>query len=50
MASFVPPVPIGQGAGWVPEPVWTLWSREILLAPVRNPAPAVHAVACLYTD
>jgi hypothetical protein len=23
-----PPVPIGKEAGWAPEPVWTLWSRE----------------------
>jgi hypothetical protein len=23
-----PPVPIGQEAGWVPEPVWTQWLEE----------------------
>jgi hypothetical protein len=23
------PMPIGQEAGWTPEPVWTLWSREV---------------------
>jgi hypothetical protein len=23
-----PPVPIGKEAGWVPEPVWTLWRRK----------------------
>jgi hypothetical protein len=22
-----PPIPIGQEAGWAPEPVWTLWRR-----------------------
>jgi hypothetical protein len=27
------PVPIEQEAGWVPESVWTLWSREKYLLP-----------------
>jgi hypothetical protein len=24
-----PSVPIGQEAGWVPQPVWTTWGRKI---------------------
>jgi len=31
-----PPVPIGQEAGWVPEPVWTQWQREKFSAPAGN--------------
>jgi hypothetical protein len=31
--------PIGQEAGWNPEPVWTLWRREISLAPAENQTP-----------
>jgi hypothetical protein len=31
-----PPVPIRQEAGWAPEPVWTLWSKEKYLSPARN--------------
>jgi hypothetical protein len=27
------PVPIGEEAGWAPEPVWTLWRRGKCLAP-----------------
>jgi len=23
-----PPIPIGQEAGWAPEPVWTRWRKE----------------------
>jgi hypothetical protein len=26
------PAPIGQEAGWAPEPVWSLWSRKKFLA------------------
>jgi hypothetical protein len=31
-----PLVPIGKEAGWAPEPIWTLQSREISLAPARK--------------
>lgn len=27
-----PPVPIGQEAGWVPQPVWAFWRGEEFLA------------------
>jgi hypothetical protein len=27
-AGKVSPVPVGLEAGWAPEPVWTLWSKE----------------------
>jgi hypothetical protein len=36
-----PPVPTGEEAGWVPEPHWTLLSREGNLAPEGiNPRPS----------
>jgi hypothetical protein len=35
------PVPNEQEAGWAPDPVWTLWSRETFLAPSGNRTPAV---------
>jgi hypothetical protein len=41
------PVPIGQEAGWAPEPVGT---REKSLAPVGNRTPAVQPVARRYAD
>jgi hypothetical protein len=31
-----PPVPIVEEAGWAPEPVWTLWSKEKCLVPTGN--------------
>jgi hypothetical protein len=31
-----PPVPIGQEVGWVPKPIWTLWTREKSLASAGN--------------
>jgi hypothetical protein len=37
-------VPIAQGIGWAPEPVWTPW-REKSLAPAGNRPPAVQPVA-----
>jgi hypothetical protein len=41
-----PPVLIRQVAGWVPKPVWTLWSRENL----GNRNPAFRPVARHCTD
>jgi hypothetical protein len=39
-APFTPevraPVPIKEEAGWAPEPVWTLGSREKYIAPTGN--------------
>jgi len=32
-------VPTAQKAGWVPEPVWIFWGRELSLAPAEIPAP-----------
>jgi hypothetical protein len=46
------PVPIGQEAGWAPEPVWTTWRRENFW-PYRdsNSDPLVsQPVAIRYTD
>jgi hypothetical protein len=40
-----PAVPIGGEVGWATEPVWTLWKRDISLAPDRNRTPAVLPVA-----
>jgi hypothetical protein len=44
------PVPIRRKAGWVPEPVWTLWRGEKPLAPDKNRILAVQPVACRYID
>jgi hypothetical protein len=47
-----PPVPIGQEAGWAPEPVWTQRLEEKSFAPAedRNPiAPVVQPVVRHYT-
>jgi hypothetical protein len=44
-----PPVPIVEDAGWVPEPVWMLWSRE-KSRPSQEPTPAFHPVVRRYTD
>jgi len=32
-------VPIGQGAGWAPEPVWPWWRRGKFPAPARTQMP-----------
>jgi hypothetical protein len=47
-----PPVPIGQEAGWAPEPVWTQRLQEKILCPRResNPdRPVVQPVVRHYT-
>jgi hypothetical protein len=42
-------VPIGYGAGWAPEPVWTLWWREKFPAPGGTRTPIIQPVAQRYT-
>jgi hypothetical protein len=47
------PVPIGQGGGWVPEPVWTQSSEEKSFRLCRGSnldRPAVHPIARHYAD
>jgi hypothetical protein len=44
-----PPVPIGQEAGWAPEPVWTHRPEEKSLASVED-RPVVQSVARHCTD
>jgi hypothetical protein len=44
-----PPVPIGQEAGWVPEPVWMQGLEEKSCAPVRDQTPIVQPVVRHYT-
>jgi hypothetical protein len=47
-----PPVPIGQEAGWAPEPVWTQ-AREKALSPlpgIETELPCRSVCAKLYTD
>jgi hypothetical protein len=48
--TALPPVSIGQAAGWTAEPVWMLWSKEESLAPSRNRTPDVKPVTRRYTD
>jgi hypothetical protein len=45
-----PLVPIGQGAGWAPEPVWTHRPEEKCSASVGDQTPVVQAVVRHYTD
>jgi hypothetical protein len=48
-----PPVPIGQEAGWAPEPVWSQRLEEKYLCHCRGSnvdCPVVQSVARLYTD
>jgi hypothetical protein len=45
-----PSVPIGEEAGWAPEPVWTTWRRKILdPTGIRTPTPVVQPVSSRYT-
>jgi hypothetical protein len=37
-----PPVPIGQEAGWAPEPVWTQRLEEKYFAPAGNRTPRAN--------
>jgi hypothetical protein len=46
----VPPVLIGQEAGWAPEPVWTQRLEEKSSASVGDRTPVVQSVASHYTD
>jgi hypothetical protein len=39
-----PPVPIGQEAGWAPEPVWTQRIKEKSFAPAGDRTPVVQSV------
>jgi hypothetical protein len=45
-----PPVPIGQEAGWAPEPVWTQRLEEKSSASVGEWTPVVQSVVRHYTD
>jgi hypothetical protein len=38
-----PPVPIGQEAGWDPEPVWTKRLEENSFAPAGDRTPIVRS-------
>jgi hypothetical protein len=37
------PIPIGQEAGWAPEPVWTQRLEEITFAPARDRTPIARS-------
>jgi hypothetical protein len=43
------PVPIGQEAGWAPEPVWTQRIEEKSFAPAGNRTPIAQPVVRHYT-
>jgi hypothetical protein len=45
-----PPVPIGQEAGWAPEPVWTQRLEEKSYASVGDRTPVVQSVVRHCTD
>jgi hypothetical protein len=45
-----PPVPVGQEAGWAPEPVWTQRLEEESSASVGDWTPVVQSVVSHYTD
>jgi hypothetical protein len=38
-----PPVPIGQEAGWAPEPVWTQRTKEKSFAPAGDRTPIARS-------
>jgi hypothetical protein len=44
------PVPIGQEAGWAPEPVWTQRLEERYSASVGDRTPVVQSVVSQYTE
>jgi hypothetical protein len=46
----LPPVSIGQEAGWAPEPVWTQRLEEKSSASVGDRTPVVQSVVSHYTD
>jgi hypothetical protein len=41
-------LPLEEEAGWTPEPIWTMWRKNLALPRIRN--PTVQPVACYYTD
>jgi hypothetical protein len=43
-----PPVPIGQEAGWAPEPVWTQGLEEKSSASVGDRTPIVHVTVNMF--
>jgi hypothetical protein len=45
-----PPVPIGQEAGWAPEPVWKQRLEEKSSASVGDRTPVIQPIASHYTD
>jgi hypothetical protein len=45
-----PPVPIGQEAGWAPEPVWTQRLEGKPFASGGDRTPFVQSVVSHYTD
>jgi hypothetical protein len=44
------PLANGHDAGCAPEPIWTLWSKEISLASAWIRTPATQPVTRRYTD
>jgi hypothetical protein len=46
----LPPVPIGQEAGWAPELVWAQRLKEKSSAFVRDQTPVVQSIVSHYTD